>query len=195
MASPSPRRKVEVRFCWLLLSAVCCLLSAAGCCYRPWCLAVPPRHVPRTPPCFGRDTSPWTAQHQKFSPSAAALQRMAGRFTRCWRGLANGTVPGVGKFIIIITLTCSLAPRCRGLLTGRGNWVGYNEEKTSPCALLCRLYSGTRGCVTPPRAAPRASHADTHLGNSTAPTRRWHTRVRGAPMPHQDDDAGDALRW
>ena len=32
MASPSPRRKVEVRFC------CCCALC---CCYRPWCLAVP----------------------------------------------------------------------------------------------------------------------------------------------------------
>ena len=30
---------MEVRFCRLLLSAVCCLLSAAGCCYRPWCHA------------------------------------------------------------------------------------------------------------------------------------------------------------
>ena len=63
MASPSPKRKVEVRFCWLLL-------AAAGCCYRPWCLAVPHAmsHVPRTPPCFGRDTSPWTAQHKNFLP-------------------------------------------------------------------------------------------------------------------------------
>ena len=33
MASPSPRRKVEVRFCWMLLAAGCCwLLLTADCC-------------------------------------------------------------------------------------------------------------------------------------------------------------------
>ena len=57
--------------------------------------------VPRTPLCLGRDTSPWTAQHNHPPPSAAALQRMAGRFTRFWRGLANGTVPRVDQFTII----------------------------------------------------------------------------------------------
>ena len=71
MASPSPRRKVEVRFCrrcWLRCCWLLLALSSAGCCYRPWCLAIPPRHVPRTPPCFGRDTSPWAAQHKNFLP-------------------------------------------------------------------------------------------------------------------------------
>jgi hypothetical protein len=84
MALPRPQ---EER--WRYDSAAVALLllqTLVPCC--------PPRHVPRTPLCLGRDTSPWTAQH-KFPPSAAALQRMAGRFTRCWRGLANGTVPGV----------------------------------------------------------------------------------------------------
>ena len=30
MASPSPKRKVEVRLCWLLLAAGCCWLLAAA---------------------------------------------------------------------------------------------------------------------------------------------------------------------
>ena len=87
MASPSPRRKVEVRFCWLLL-------AAAGCCYRPWCLAVPHAMSPG-PPLLRQGYLTLDCPTQKFPPSAAAPQRMAGRFTRCWRGLANGTVPGV----------------------------------------------------------------------------------------------------
>ena len=53
MASPSPRRKVEVRFCLAAAAAAgCCwlLLAAAGCCCRPWCLAVPHAMSPGPPP-------------------------------------------------------------------------------------------------------------------------------------------------
>ena len=67
MASPSPKRKVEVRFCWLLLAAGCCwlLLAAAT---DPGALLSPHAMPPGPPPCFGRDTSPWTAQHKNFLP-------------------------------------------------------------------------------------------------------------------------------
>ena len=93
--------------CWML-PAVCCLLLAAGCCRLLltalccWLLlqtlvpCCPPRHVPRTPPLLRQGYLTLDCPTQKFPPSAAALQRMAGRFTRFWRDLANGTVPGVG---------------------------------------------------------------------------------------------------
>ena len=98
MASPSPRRKVEVRFCRLLLLLL--LLAAAGCCLC-WLLlqtlvpCCPPTPCPQDPPLLRQGYLTLDCPTQKFPPSAAALQRMAGRFTRCWRGLANGTVPGV----------------------------------------------------------------------------------------------------
>ena len=49
MASPSPKRKVEVRFC------CCCAYKNKQpvllcCCYRPWCLAVPTSCFPQLPP-------------------------------------------------------------------------------------------------------------------------------------------------
>ena len=93
MASPSPKRKVEVRFCWLLLAAGCCwLLLAAVCCWLllqtlvPCC---PPTPCPQDPLLLRQGYLTLDCPTHKFPPSAAALQRIAGRFTRCWRGLAN----------------------------------------------------------------------------------------------------------
>ena len=72
------------------------LLLLLCCCCRPWCLAVPHAMSPGPPPCFGRDTSPWTAQHKNFLPRPRHSKEWpADSLGRCWRGLANGTVPGV----------------------------------------------------------------------------------------------------
>ena len=98
MASPSPRRKVEVRFCWMLLAAGCCwlllaavccwrwkarfcwLLLAAGCCWLLlaavccWLLlqtlvpCYPPTPCPQDPPLLRQGYLTRTAQHKHFIP-------------------------------------------------------------------------------------------------------------------------------
>ena len=99
-----PKRKVEVSPVAAAQSccAVCCgyrLAAAQSCCavccgYRLGAL-LSPTPCPQDPPLLRQGYLTLDCPTQKFPPSAAALQRMAGRFTRCWRGLANGTVPGV----------------------------------------------------------------------------------------------------
>ena len=62
MASPSPKRKVEVRFC------CCCAYKNKQpvllcCCYRPWCLAVPHAMFPPT-----ATPRPERSQRSRVSP-------------------------------------------------------------------------------------------------------------------------------
>ena len=63
MRFPTPKKKGGGIILLLLLCALL-LLQTAG----PCGLAVPHAMSPGPPPCFGRDTSPRTAQHKSFLP-------------------------------------------------------------------------------------------------------------------------------